>query len=177
MLEGTRHRGLRKGRVSVDGQIYLVTTTTRFRRRIFDDFVLACAASRSITTQITIVPARLLCWVLMPDHWHGVIELRDKVSLAAVMNRVKSVSAIEVNRVRDANGPVWGRAFHDHALRRDEDLVHLARYVIANPIRAGLVRRVGDYPFWDAIWLDPAADRPQAGSYKCPLQPSASALL
>ena len=45
------------------------------------------------------------------------------------------------------------RAFHDHALRANEDLRQAARYVIANPIRAGLVRRVGDYPFWNAIWV------------------------
>jgi hypothetical protein len=29
----------------------------------------------------------------------------------------------------------------------------LARYVVANPVRAGLVQRVGQYPHWDAIWL------------------------
>ncbi len=41
----------------------------------------------------------------------------------------------------------------DHALRKDEDLVHLARYVVANPVRAGLVERLGDYPLWDAQWV------------------------
>ncbi|MEQ7866160.1 transposase, partial [Xanthomonas sp. WHRI 8393] len=34
-----------------------------------------------------------------------------------------------------------------------DDLRLAARYLIANPLRAGLVERVGDYPFWDAIWL------------------------
>jgi hypothetical protein len=29
----------------------------------------------------------------------------------------------------------------------------MARYVVANPLRAGLVKRLGDYPLWDAIWL------------------------
>ncbi|MFV3292807.1 transposase, partial [Pseudomonas sp. NY11955] len=29
----------------------------------------------------------------------------------------------------------------------------VARYIIANPIRAGLVSRVGDYSHWDAVWL------------------------
>ena len=42
---------------------------------------------------------------------------------------------------------------HDRALRRDEDLLAVARYIVANPLRAGLVRRVGDYPLWDAVWL------------------------
>jgi len=29
----------------------------------------------------------------------------------------------------------------------------MARYIVMNPKRAGLVERVGDYPHWDAIWL------------------------
>ncbi|KFN46779.1 hypothetical protein N790_08155 [Arenimonas malthae CC-JY-1] len=24
---------------------------------------------------------------------------------------------------------------------------------MANPLRAGLVADIGDYPFWDAVWL------------------------
>jgi len=31
----------------------------------------------------------------------------------------------------------------------------MARYIIGNPVRSGLVQRVGDYPFWDAVWLNP----------------------
>jgi len=49
--------------------------------------------------------------------------------------------------------PVWQRGFHDHAVRREEDLQALARYVVANPVRAGLVQRTGLYPHWDAIWV------------------------
>jgi hypothetical protein len=38
-------------------------------------------------------------------------------------------------------------------VRRQQDMRALARYVIANPLRAGLVESIGDYPLWDAIWL------------------------
>jgi len=31
---------------------------------------------------------------------------------------------------------------------REEDVKDLARYVVANPLRAGLVTRVHDYPLW-----------------------------
>ena len=48
---------------------------------------------------------------------------------------------------------VWQKGFHDHAIRRDEDIKAVARYIIANPLRAGMVDRIGDYPFWDAVWL------------------------
>ena len=34
-----------------------------------------------------------------------------------------------------------------------EDVRAVARYIIANPLRAGLCERIGDYPLWDAAWL------------------------
>ena len=49
--------------------------------------------------------------------------------------------------------PIWQAGYYDHAIRKDEDIVNIARYIIANPIRAGLVKKVGDYPHWHAIWL------------------------
>jgi putative transposase len=38
-------------------------------------------------------------------------------------------------------------------LRHEDDLAKLPRYIVANPLRAGLVERVGDYSHWDAVWL------------------------
>ncbi len=29
----------------------------------------------------------------------------------------------------------------------------LAPNVVANPLRAGLVNKIGDYPFWNAVWM------------------------
>jgi len=58
-----------------------------------------------------------------------------------------------LNLQRQANGEVWQEGFHDHALRREEDLQATARYIIGNPVRAGLVPSVRDYPHWDAIWF------------------------
>jgi putative transposase len=37
-------------------------------------------------------------------------------------------------------------------MRREEHLESMARYVIENPVRAGLVSRIADYPFWNADW-------------------------
>jgi hypothetical protein len=48
---------------------------------------------------------------------------------------------------------VWQTSFHDHALRREEDVLSVARFVVANPLRAGLVKSLRDYPHWDAVWL------------------------
>ena len=70
-----------------------------------------------------------------------------------MVNRLKSASGREVNRLIGKQGPFWQKSFHDHALRADEDMRTVARYMAANPLRAGLVQRIGDYPFWNAIWV------------------------
>ena len=96
--------------------------------------------------------ATSLAWVVMPDHFHWLISL-DKGSLDELMCRTKSLSTRAINQSTGQTGCRWQQGYHDHALRRDEDIKQMARYVIANPLRAGLVQRVGDYPLWDAIWV------------------------
>ena len=49
--------------------------------------------------------------------------------------------------------PIWQAGYYDHALRIEEDIQTVARYIVANPIRAGLVQKIADYPHWDAVWL------------------------
>jgi hypothetical protein len=48
---------------------------------------------------------------------------------------------------------LWQDGFHDHGIRREEDLRKVARYIVGNPLRAGLVDNILNYPYWDAVWL------------------------
>lgn len=89
----------------------------------------------------------------MPDHWHGLIQLAEDESLSKLMQRVKAVSAKEINIFRMSQDTVWQKCFYDHALRTEEDIRPVAEYIIANPIRAGLVDDVGLYSFWGAYWV------------------------
>lgn len=147
------HRALRKGRVSLPNHVYLVSTVTRKRKPYFGNFAAGCAAARCFDEARTLGYACMLAWVLMPDHVHWLIQLGDADDLDAVVNRLKSASARAVNQVLRRSGALWSPAFHDHAMRVEEDVRRSARYIVANPVRAGLVERVGDYPFWNAVWL------------------------
>jgi hypothetical protein len=50
---------------------------------------------------------------------------------------------------RESTGiALWQGGYFDHVLRDEENRDALVRYIIANPIRAGLVLDVRDYPFW-----------------------------
>lgn len=69
------------------------------------------------------------------------------------MNFVKGYSSFEINKLSDRQGKLWQKQYYDRAIRRKENIKQIARYIIANPLRAGLVDNIADYPHWDAIWL------------------------
>jgi REP element-mobilizing transposase RayT len=147
------YRALRRGRLSLRGQIYLVTFTTHGRRPLFRDFTAGCAACCSMTDARLWVASRLTAWVLMPDHWHGLIELGKDQCLSATVRRLKSNSSRAAGSVLGGSTRIWADGFHDHAVRSDEALIDVARYVVLNPVRAGLVDSAWRYPFWNADWI------------------------
>ena len=145
------HR-LRTGRYSVPGQVYLVTSIVQNRDPVFTDFEqgrLVVDALRKAQQEELVLS---LAWVVMPDHLHWLIELKDS-TLTFLMARTKSRITFALNRSIGRDGPLWQHGFHDRAIRREEDLQAVARYIVANPLRARLVERIGDYPLWDAVWL------------------------
>jgi REP element-mobilizing transposase RayT len=146
-------RALRKGRYSEPNRAYLVTAVVSERRPVFRDW----RAGRRLVQVMRDLDRRDLCeslaWVIMPDHLHWLFQLGEKETLPSLIRRLKGASARQVNRVLGCAEPLWQPGFHDRALRREEDLKAIARYILANPLRAGIARRLGDYPLWDAVWL------------------------
>lgn len=138
---------LRKGRVSQSGVMYHITTVAQSRaphfasldngRKVVRELMVLQAESRADT----------LCYVVMPDHLHWLMVLhKGKLSDAVRLLKGRSATAI--------GHAVWQVNYFDHAVRKDEDMRKMARCIVANPLRANLVERIGDYPLWDAVWLD-----------------------
>ena len=147
--ENTRRHGkdLRKGRLSLPGQVYHITTVTLDRAPVFLELYPARLLIHALREAQARDAATTLAFVVMPDHMHWLMQLGADALLAKVVGAVKAVTAHRIGR------RVWQDGFHDHALRQEEDLAEVARYIVANPLRAELVERVGDYPHWDAVWL------------------------
>lgn len=152
MLKKPHSSSLRAGRFSQPGQIYLVTATTIAREPVFGQWPTGRLLVRELKQAHESGLVCSLAWVVMPDHLHWLFELRTG-SLASVMQRVKSKTAKAVNKASHRQGKVWQDSYHDKAVRQEQDLVHVARYIVANPVRAGLVKSVRDYPLWDAVWI------------------------
>ncbi|MDO9638229.1 MULTISPECIES: transposase [Pseudomonadota] len=143
---------LRIGRFSEDQRIYLLTATVEKREPIFADFQLGRLLAAELKAAHFDGLVESLAWVVMPDHLHWLLVLH-RGSLSELMRRVKGRSARQINSLAGRRGQLWQDGYHDHALRKEEDVLPVARYIVANPLRAGLVERIGDYPLWDAVWL------------------------
>jgi len=147
-------KNLRGGRFCEVGRLYLVTSTVHNREPVFSDFHLGRLVVDEMKRTHDEGLVTSLAWVVMPDHLHWLFELKNS-SLAQVMQQTKARSSIKVNKARTSTSPLWQKGYHDRAIRVEEDVMSAARYIICNPIRAGLVARVGDYPLWDAVWVGP----------------------
>ena len=81
----------------------------------------------------------------MPDHVHLLVTgLTDGADLRRFVKSAKQSSG---QRYAKGEGErLWQESYYDHVVRPEESLFHLARYVIENPVKAGLVtdpRRYG----------------------------------
>jgi REP element-mobilizing transposase RayT len=83
----------------------------------------------------------------MPDHVHLLNEGRsDAADLQKFMKSWKQATGFEYAK-HNRGRRLWQVGFFDRVLRSDESTEACARYILANPVRAGLVRSVDEYPF------------------------------
>ena len=143
---------LRNGRFSEPGRIYAITAVTHCRKALFHDFFVG----RLLIDELRLAEAQglvtSLCWVVMPDHFHWLFQL-GHCDLERLLRQVKSRSAKAINQRLQRSTRVWQSGYHDRALRREDDVRDFARYIVANPLRAGLVKQLANYPLWDAVFL------------------------
>ena len=149
--KGARH--LRKGRFSGRNQIYHISTATVGREQFFVAFSHARIVIESLRREDLAGNTETLAFVVMPDHLHWLLQLNADRSLSVCVNTVKSFAARAINKRSGRHGRLWQKGFFDRAIRREDDLASIARNIVANPLRAGIVRSVREYPHWDATWL------------------------
>lgn len=92
-------------------------------------------------------------YCFMPDHLHVVTTGRSAGS--------KGKTAIEEFKHRSGGWFAehlpefhWQKDFHDHIVRHQEDRAAHVRYVLRNPVRAGLAESLMDYPGTGSIGID-----------------------
>jgi len=126
---------------------YLLTFCTANRIRHFERADLVATARSRIQQTSVEENFSVVAYCFMPDHLHLVVEgLSDDADLQRFV-KIGKQRAVYSLRENHLVCNVWQEGFHDWVLRPEQTTENVIRYVLNNPVRAGLVERPEDYPF------------------------------
>ncbi|MGA7564389.1 MAG: transposase [Desulfobaccales bacterium] len=86
----------------------------------------------------------------MPDHQHLIVTGNDSNSdILLFIKQYKQKTGHWLSQ--NQSTARWQKDFFDHIIRKDEGLVNVARYILDNPVRKGLVANWNEYPYKEAM--------------------------
>src|SRR5690606_6315017 len=92
---------------------------------------------------------RYACFADFPVAW--LVQGGEQMPMEKAVSRMKSCSAVQVNKTLFRAGPLWEPGFKARELAPDEDPRAVARRLLVAPLQAGLASELVDYPFWDCV--------------------------
>src|SRR5688572_19928866 len=124
---------------------YFLTVCAFNRQKLFLDSATVMATLMQFRKTADEEQFEILAYCIMPDHGHFLIEgSSDDSDFKRFCKLAKQRSGSLY--ARSHGGPLWQEGYHERVLREGDDPLSLARYLLNNPVRAGLVRAPIDYP-------------------------------
>ena len=128
--------------------VYHVTLTTHGRGVFFNVPVRVGAFVDALRLQTARMHYMVYAFCVMPDHVHVLCQPNAErpISLISFVQQLKSGASRRLHLLGAAER-IWQRGFHDHILRREENIAEVVNYILANPVRAGLTTDYAVYPY------------------------------
>jgi putative transposase len=124
---------------------YSLTLCTFQRHRAFESSVVVAGVLARVNSTAEHEAFSVLAYCFMPDHLHLLVRGDAPTSDAnRFLSRTKQLSGYSYSRSH--NRPLWQRSSWDRVLRAEEETWTVVRYILANPVRAGIVLSPLDYP-------------------------------
>ena len=95
--------------------------------------------------------AAIIAYCLMPNHYHFLLRQETDQPLSKFINVLFNAYVQDVNQRQGRKGTLFEGRFRHVWVDREEYLVHLCRYIHRNPLKAGLVARLEDWPYSDFL--------------------------
>ena len=133
-------------RIEYAGAIYHVTSRGDRREDIYRD-----DEDRGIWLEVMAEVClrfnwRCHAWCQMDNHYHILVETIEG-NLSQGMRQLNGVYTQRTNRRHGLYGHVFQGRYKAILVQKDAYLLELSRYVVLNPVRAGMVNDVGDWPW------------------------------
>ena len=89
----------------------------------------------------------LISYCLMPNHFHLLVKIKEDGVLEKAMQKISTGYTRAINSAYNRTGHLFQGRFKNKLIPNNEYLLHLARYILRNPLRAGLVEKLEDWKF------------------------------
>ena len=125
---------------------YAITINTVGGRAYFseDRFLQFCV--RTLLERAVVHEFEVLAYCFMANHVHLLVRgLAAASRLKPFMQQFKQITGYAFQH--EHRTQLWHRSYHDRVLRKEADVHAVAKYIWANPVRAGLAENAEDYPF------------------------------
>ncbi len=77
-------------------------------------------------------------WVIMPNHIHLLLTPINDFTLEKLMHSLKSYTSNQINKSTGRKGKLWKDESYDHIVRNAKQFRAISKYIIRNPVKAGL---------------------------------------
>lgn len=154
-------------RFHIEGHIYYITTVIYQRLPIFTRSTFVIPLLDSLNFYRYEQGFKLLGYVVMPDHLHLLIWPFGKATVSDIMRDYKTFTSKRLIRqanvegiedwvrafkragqeTRRSDNKVWQDSYWDENVYTERFLRQKLNYIHRNPLRAGLVEQVEDYPY------------------------------
>jgi putative transposase len=126
--------------------LYALTFTTCERQRHFIDAAAVVLVLEQILRAADERGFQAVAYCFMPDHLHLMLEgLHAGSDCLAFINAAKQYSG---HYFAERTGQrLWQRYGYERVVRDEAERFQTLRYIVNNPVAAGLVTRAADYPF------------------------------
>jgi REP element-mobilizing transposase RayT len=149
--------GRKWSNVNLPGALHFVTGAFLNRLQVFTEPACCKIFLEELGDLNQRWPSKLIAYVLMPDHFHLIINPRDG-RVREFIGELKSLSAKSIIKMSrqfqfptDADGhQVWQESFKDMPLWSRWIIWQKINYIHANPMKAGLVKSTPDY-YWSSF--------------------------
>lgn len=123
-----------------------LTVCTRARQRAFVHATWRDLVATQLLQWAEDFEIAVVVYSVMPDHVHVLAEGRSESACVPEWIRRWKMTSGYAWRSTGGGTALWQRGYFDHVLRSDESTLPVARYIVLNPVRAGLVQDACAYP-------------------------------
>ena len=82
----------------------------------------------------------LLCYCLMPNHFHFLLKQTEDKGISRFVRNFENSYTKYFNKKEERDGPIFKGQFKAVRIERDEQLLHVSRYIHLNPYSSFLVK-------------------------------------